>query len=166
MQLFYQSQKITVHSIPAHPLHYKHRESVPGGQIHVSRHQVQIHEGDRERTFDKNWNHDRIVLERMCSITNISKIFSWSSGKGIMQIGIIENPRYLSMTSEVTARPRWNIHSHALSTMFCRSSESTWIVLRRRSSAFVPKSRTFPLTHVQSGHKQLPRNLIVARIIL
>ena len=57
------------------------------------------------------------------------------------------------MPSEVTARPFWNIHSRAFSTLFCRSSESTRIALRRELSAFVPKSRTFSFSHVQSGHK-------------
>ena len=57
------------------------------------------------------------------------------------------------MPSEVTARPFWNIHSRAFSTLFCHSSESTRIALRRELSAFVPKSRTFSFSHVQSGHK-------------
>jgi len=70
------------------------------------------------------------------------------------------------MATEVTALPCWNIHSRAFSTMFCRSSESTRTALRRDSSAFVPNSRTFFFTHVQSGHRQSPRNLIVERIIL
>jgi hypothetical protein len=105
------------------------------------------------------------MLERMRSVKDINKIDQPVSQR-LTRIGAIENLRYVLMAVEATARPLLNIHARALSIIPCRFSESTRMAPRRVVSAFVPRSHTFALMHVQSGHKQLARYLMLARMTL